>query len=329
MLAKQGYGKRLLAGLAVLLLAAFPARAQPAGPTPPSGAGEEHLKRGVACYEQLNYGCAKKEFEAGIAAGETAPLHEHLAYTLIALGEEEQAAAHFRRVFELDPSFRLSPKKVSPKIYRVYRLARRRHEVEQEKKKKSILAESTRTIDQFFSGIVEPIQNQGVSWFAVDLDKRLYLELFTGFSLVVGEKISTTSNTYEGGLTFGAGLLFGPNEHLSLGPTVRYSTHPERGAPSPTSLDILQAGAEIRFQEFSDTFLFYLALGGGGAWSGRDNVNTETGWYIAPSIGARAIVTNNLSLGVSGGLTVLDGAGAPGNDRTFEVPVLFQLSYLY
>ncbi len=108
------------------------------------------------------------------------------------------------------------------------------------------------------------------------------------------------------------------------------SVNYENGRPGPRSFDVLLTGGEVRLQEVTRTFLFFLGLGGGAALMGIDGVGDELGWYIAPTAGAHAIVTKNLSLGARAGLTMLQRtAPLTGEDTTLEVPVMFELSYLY
>lgn len=289
----------------------------------------EFEKRGVICYEELNYGCAQRALEGALALHETERAHQYLAFTLVALGKEQEAADHFYRIFELTPDYRLSRKAVSPKIYRVYRLALRRYEAQVAARDATILGEGRQKVEEFFSGLVNPIQEEGVSWYAIDLSDRLYTELDVGFALLAGDDFNGLSDAFEMGLTFGGRVLYGLNEHLVVGPDVRYSMHLQRNQVGPVSLDILNVGAQVRMQEITEVFLFYLSFGGGATFSGLDSIGDRDGWYVAPHLGVHAIVTNRLSLGASGGLTIMRQAGVPGNDTTYQWPVQFELSYIY
>lgn len=342
--------------LVLLALLAAPLRvwAQPAGtapaPTPVAQATEvpgepapakegtpeeraraaDHERRGIECYENLNYGCARAELQKALALHETVSIHQYLAYTLVALGDEEEAVNHFVRIKQLDAGYALSRKKVSPKIYRAYRIALHRHEAEERARERNLLTRSRTQIDDFFTGLVEPIQESEISWFEVDFEDRIQMELFVGYSLMVGDEVTPVANGFEAGPTFGGQFLYAINENLTVGPSVRYSNHFETARPGPRSLDILLTGGEVRLQEVTRTFLFFMSLGGGAALMGFDGVGDELGWYVAPTAGAHAIVTKNLSLGVRAGLTLLQRtANVTGKDTALEVPVMFELSYLY
>lgn len=309
----------------------------PATPAPAKeGTPEERARaldferRGIECYENLNYGCAQKELGQALALHETVSIHQYLAYTLVALGDEEGAVGHFIRIHELDKSYDLTRKSVSPKIYRAYRIARHRFEAEERARQEDLLAKGRTQIDEFFTGLVEPIQESEISWFEVDFEGRIQMELFAGYSIIVGDDVTVVANGFEAGPTFGGQFLYAFNDNLTFGPSVRYSNHYEIARPGPRSFDILLTGGQVRLQEVTRTFLFFIGLGGGAALMGIDGVGDELGWYIAPTAGAHAIVTKNLSLGARAGLTMIQRtANITGEDTTLEVPVMFELSYLY
>ena len=118
------------------------ARAQPGG-TEPAALGEQ-ARKGIECYDALNFGCARQSLQAALpkeAVRENQVLvRQYLAYTLVALGDEDGAAVQFLEIFRLDGTYSLSPKKVSPKIFRVYRIALRRYEAEKAEHEATILA---------------------------------------------------------------------------------------------------------------------------------------------------------------------------------------------
>lgn len=287
-------------------------------------------RKGIECYEDLNYGCARSELRKALDLHETVSIHQYLAYTLVALGEEEAAVDHFVRIFQLDAGYGLSRKKVSPKIFRAYRIARHRHEAEERARERNLLTRSRTQIDDFLTGLVEPIQETEISWFEVDLAERVQMEIFVGYSLLVGDKPTPVANGFEAGPTFGGQFLYALNENLAVGPMIRYSNHFETARPGPRSLDILMTGGEVRLQEVTRTFLFFMSLGGGASLMGFDGLGDELGWYIAPTAGAHAIVTRNLSLGARAGLTILGRTNTvTGEDNALEVPIMFELSYLY
>jgi hypothetical protein len=97
---------------------------------------QKQLKRGVHCFEQLNYGCAISALEkaarlAKKAPGSLAPatallLYKTQGFALAAVGRHGKATLAFERCFAVDPSFYLDSKVVSPKIYADFQEARRR-----------------------------------------------------------------------------------------------------------------------------------------------------------------------------------------------------------
>ena len=163
----------------------------------------------------------------------------------------------------------------------------------------------------------------------MELADRWYLGLNTGFTLLAGDRFQGVSDSFDMGITFGTRVLYAVNENLAIGPAVRYSMHPYRSVPGPKTLDMLLVGGQVQLQEITEAFRFFLSLGGGAALTGSDSTGDERGWYVSPTAGVQAIVTNNLSLGITSGLAIVRAAGIPGQESTFEVPVLFELNYLY
>lgn len=106
--------------------------------TPGASAKKKTLKlliAGASCYENLNYGCAIDKLVAAQARVETEgitldtphamKLCETLAFALASVEKHKRAVAAFARCLALQPSYRLDPKVISPKLYRDYQTARR------------------------------------------------------------------------------------------------------------------------------------------------------------------------------------------------------------
>lgn len=92
------------------------------------------LERGVRCYQELNYGCALGRLgdastllEGGLEVdrADAMTLHETLAFVLASVERHADAASAFERCFALNPTYKLDPKVISPKIYVDYKAARR------------------------------------------------------------------------------------------------------------------------------------------------------------------------------------------------------------
>lgn len=62
---------------------------------------------GIACYQLLDYPCARKAFEKALAVSDTAPLRNNLGNVLAALKMRDEALKEYRRAIEMQPAWSL------------------------------------------------------------------------------------------------------------------------------------------------------------------------------------------------------------------------------
>ena len=110
----------LLAALSMPALAQDPA-AQTAAPevsapetTTSAGSADEHIAAGLAAFRKKRFAAARTHFQQAVDANpDSAAAHFYLGYTIYKIAEpkrpnspgKQEAAAHFAKAYELDPSF--------------------------------------------------------------------------------------------------------------------------------------------------------------------------------------------------------------------------------
>lgn len=96
--------------------------ARPAGAAPgPVVAGGPALARGMAQYEEGNYGEAASQFrqalEQKLSPPEQVRARKHLAFAYCVAGKDRQCGDEFKKLLELSPGFELDPAEAGHPIW--------------------------------------------------------------------------------------------------------------------------------------------------------------------------------------------------------------------
>lgn len=329
----------LLAFLAACVLAGVPvSRAAEAMPdTEARAKADQIFRKGQKCYEDLNYPCAEANFREALNYTDEARFHVHLAYTYAATDRQKLAVDEFVKALALDPEVTVDSKTQSPKIVRAYDLAREQARSARETARENIFSKGSAFIDELFRDTIStvtkpfiPEQPQGLVWKDTQLTGKSRYSGALGLNIPVNDEYAGRGDAFEPDLALMGSYAYHPKiNHFAFGGRVIYSRNKQRDKPGPVSLDIMSATGFLELHHPVDAFLLFARAEAGTALSGIDSLTEEQGFVTGGCAGVSALVTDRVSLEISGTFQAMFGAGIPGKDATFRTPFFFGLNYLY
>lgn len=303
--------------------------------------GDAAFRRGVKCYEDLNYNCAEGSFREALTFIDDPRYHLYLAYTYAATDRQKLSVDTFVMALKLDSGLKVDPKEQSPKILRAFELAQKQLGEETSSARESVLRKGSAFIDELFRDTIStvtstvakpflPDKPEGLMWKDVPMNGKSRYTLALGMNIPVDDEYAGRNDAFEPDFALMGSYAWQPRiNHLAFGGRLIYSRNKQRDMPGPVSLDIATASGFIELHHPVEAFLLFGRAEAGAAFSGIDSLTQETGFVTGGTAGVAALVSDRVSLEISGTFQAIFGAGVPNRNPSYRAPFFFGVNYLY
>gem|GEM_PF-5796096 len=277
---------------------------------------ENLFQAGLICFGEIDFDCALEnlqkaeavEAQKNPASRRHVEILRYLAYTQIALEDNDGALQSFVRLLETDPDYRLNSAEESPKIMKLFEeaLALAQKNRKGAEAQKPIEGEVSIPLEEFRIIVKEPEKQPRPAGPFASLPAIIFGGELNA-ALIFGED----AEYYHPGISFEAYAAGKVHPNIHLGGAVYYMFLPAKA--NAGAFNLLAATFNPHFSYAQKRFWLDIAADVGPAMLGRGSIIDEWGLILRVKPGFYYRIIENLSVGFNvapGGLVLFDRRAA-------------------